>query len=204
MKERILEFKAAADVLASYGMGDRESMDAFLKELSDRAGELDSLKAGSNLICSEITELFRLKRNIGRFQKAAFVYGPLRPGGAGHLKQAIDAIRKDCSRYDWLSIMKSRLDKLPDISKKDLDSMEIPHPEEYRFFHDLLAFYPEMGKASASDPARIHGLLARLKSDGFFSNEMKRELEREKAGLADGGGENARRSLPSRAISGRT
>lgn len=203
IKEKILEFKAAADTLASYGLTDTDSMDTFLKELSDRAKELDSLKTASGNISSEIKELFWLKRNIGRFQKAAFVYGPLYSGSTDKLKQSIDGIRNGCSRYDWLVAMKNRLDALPEISEKDLDSMEIPHPEEYRFFHDLLASYPGLENVSASDPVQVHLFLARLKSERFFDHEIKKELEKEKAALLKNRGGNTGRSLPGRATAGR-
>jgi len=203
-KEKILEFKAAADTLASYGLTDSGSMDVFLKELSDKAGELDSLKADSNLINSEIKELFRLKRNLSRFQKAAFVYGPLYSNVTDNLKQSIDAAEHDSSRYDWLFAMKNRLGALPAISEKELASMEIPSPEEYRFVHDLLAVYPDLEKINVSDPAQVHYLLARLKSDCFFDHEIKRELEKERISLPKKRGENIRHSLPTRATSGRT
>lgn len=204
LKETILEFKATADTLASYGITDKDSMDMFLKELSDKARELDSLKADSNRIGSEIKELFRLKRNISRFQKAVFVYGPLYAGSTDNLKQSIDVIRNGCSRYDWLTAMRNRLDKLPDISENDLNSMEIPHPEEYRFFHDLLSSYPDLGKINVSDPAQIHLFLARLKSDNFLDHEIQKELEKEKAAPPKKRGENINCSLPNRATAGRT
>lgn len=206
MKEKVLEFKAAADTLASYGLTDGDSMDNFLEEISDKTRELDSLKESSGLIDAEITKLFRLKRNIGRFQKAAFVYGPLYSKSADSLKQSIETIQNG-SRYDWLCAMKNRLDALPALSERALDSMEIPQPEEYRFFHDLLAVYPDLEKETASDPRQIHYLLAKLKAEGFFNHElekeMKKELEKEKAALQKKRGESGGRPLPSRVISGR-
>lgn len=179
-------------------------MDMFLKELSDKARELDSLKADSNLIDSEIKELFKLKRNISRFQKAVFVYGPLYAGSMDNLKQSIDVIRNGCSRYDWLTTMRNRLDKLPDISENELNSIEIPHPEEYRFFHDLLSSYPDLGKVNVSDPVQIHLFLARLKSDNFLDHEIQKELEKEKATPPKRRGENTDCSLPNQATVSRT
>ena len=103
--------------------------------------------------------------------------------------------------------MKNRLDALPALSERALDSMEIPQPEEYRFFHDLLAVYPDLEKETASDPRQIHYLLAKLKAEGFFNHElekeMKKELEKEKAALQKKRGESGGRPLPSRVISGR-
>ena len=58
--------------------------------------------------------------------------------------------------------------------------MVIPHPEEYRFFHDLLSSYPDLGKVNISDPAQIHLFLAKLKSDNFLDHEIQKELEKEK------------------------
>lgn len=205
IKENILEFKAAADTLASYGLTGTDSMDMFLKELSDRAGELDSMKTDSNNIRSEIKDLFRLKRNLSRFQKAVFVYGPLYSGSADNLNRSIGGIRDGCSRYDWLTAMKNRLDALPEISEKGLASMGIPHPEEYRFLHDLLAFYPGLENVSPSDPAQVHYLLARLKSDGFFDHEIRKELEKERACLRKNSrGGNFGCPSPDRANAGRT
>ncbi len=204
IKEKILAFKAAADTLASYGIIDKNSMDMFLKEVSDKAKELDSLKTDSSNINLEIKELFKLKRDISRFQKAVFVYGPLYSGSADNLNRSIEGIRDGYSRYDWLDAMKKRLEALPEISEKGLASMEIPHPEEYRFLHDLLAVYPGLEKVSAFGPAQIHYLLARLKSDGFFDHEIRKELEKEKAWLQKNRGRNPGSPSPDRANAGRT
>lgn len=178
-KEKILAFKAAADTLASYGLTDARSMDSFLKDLSDKTEELDALKADSGFINAEIKELYKLKRNIDRFQKAVFVYGPVYSGNADGLKQSLTRLENDASRYDWLSAMKNRLDLLPQIPVRKLDSMEIPDGEEYRFIHDFFSYFPDTGQVNTADPVQVHLFVAKLKSDGFFDREMKKELERE-------------------------
>lgn len=178
-KEKILAFKAAADTLASYGLTDTQSMDSFLKDLSDKMKELDALKADSSFINSEIKELYKLKRNIDRFQKAVFVYGPLYPGNADSLKQSLTQLKNDGSRYDWLAVMKNRLDLLPQIPPRKLDSMEIPDGEEYRFIHDFFTYFPDTGQVNTADSMQVHLFVAKLKSDRFFDQEMKKELERE-------------------------
>ena len=69
IKEKILAFKAAADTLASYGIIDKNSMDMFLKEVSDKAKELDSLKTDSSNINLEIKELFKLNEILAGSKK---------------------------------------------------------------------------------------------------------------------------------------
>ncbi len=193
VKEKILAFKAAADTLASYGLTDTESMDILLKELSDKTEELDTLKADSQVLRTEIKTLFKLKQDINRFQKAVFVYGPLYSGNAANLKQSVEQLKNDTSRYDWLAAMKNRLENLPEVSPSDLASMEIPSPEEYRFLHDLAALYPDLGSVNTVDPIQVHSLIAKLQSDGFFDREMKKEWKKEQLSLQKKRGGNAGR-----------
>ncbi len=185
-RQTILDFKALADHLASYGLTDPDTMDRFLKDLESRTLELDAKKSVSSQIQSEIHSLFRLKRTLDQFCPPVLTPGNqtfqtafLDGGQAGKGKDGH-------SRYDTLSYLNVRLASLPGISPAELEIMGIPDPEEYRFLHDLQTLFPDVGPLCTASPERVHYLIAKLKSEQFLQKEMKKELEKERKNTRNG------------------
>ena len=176
-KQSLLEFKEIADKLASYGLTTEHEMNDFLRDITAKINELDEQKSFSREIALEIKTLFRLKKTIEQFSSDKWM-----------ITEAKSALN-----YDTLQYMQSRLNQLPVISQQVLDLMTTPHPDEYRFIHDLLLLYPEKSNLSMTNPKAIHHLIIRLKSEQFFEKEIKKALEKEK-GEKTNGKDNAERN----------
>lgn len=180
IQQAILDFKSTADRLASYGLTNAEEITFFLKDIADKTKELDLQKAVSDKIHMEIKDLFRLKRNLERFQKAVFIYGPLYSGNIKSFQDSMDRLKKEYTNTDILIFMKKRLEQLPDIHREELQHMDIPSPEEYRFFHDLTQLYPSFAHTDKTSPENLHHLIVRLKHSKFFDKEIEKEQIKEK------------------------
>lgn len=180
IQQAILDFKSTADRLASYGLTNAEEITFFLKDIADKTKELDLQKAASDKIHTEIKDLFQLKRNLERFQKAVFIYGPLHSGNIKTFQDSMDRLKKEHTNTDILIFMKKRLEQLPDIRREELQHMDIPSPEEYRFFHDLIQLYLSFAHTDKTSPENMHHLIVRLKHSKFFDKEIEKEQIKEK------------------------
>ena len=178
-RQAILDFKAAADRLASYGLTDQAAMDQFLQDMEKRITELDRQKAVSEENRTELRALFRLKNQIRQSDPSILAPGPALSGDNAQNGSLAGAAIWDSSRYDTLAYMNTRLQQLPKFTRSELVSMTIPDPGEYRFLHDLQALCPDRKVPGPMSPENVHNLLAKLKSEDFFEMEMKKELEKE-------------------------
>ena len=179
-RQVVLDFKALADQLASYGLTDPDTMEQFLKDLESRLLELDAQKSVSKEILSEIRSLFRLKRSLDQFDTAVLTPGNRAFRTAFLNSSQANGEKNGHSRYDILSYLNTRLDSLPSIRPAELEVMRIPDPEEYRFLHDLQTVFPDADTLRADTPERVHHLIAKLKSEQFLQKEMIKELEKER------------------------
>lgn len=184
-KQAILNFKEIADKLASYGLTNKDEMNEFLNSITEKLNQLALQKILSNEINAEIKSLYKRKKTIEQLQSSIFVAcpSPLHKKSSSEnialLNELLLAEHKDSIKQDTLLYMKSRLDKLPDIHPQELMMMKMPNPEEYRFIYDLQLLYPEKSNFKDISPQNLHYLIVKLKTEGFFEKELKKELEKE-------------------------
>lgn len=175
IRQSILELKAITDELALYGLMDHASMSLLIKDMADKTAELDAMRAASAKIDTGIKDLFKLKKDLARFQDIC-------PEGT------LALLQKEHSRYDILAYMRTRLDHLDPLSldhpssdcRQGSDAAKASSPDVYRFIHDLQALYPETCAVDRTDPGAIHHLIASLENGDFLGNAMKKELEKER------------------------
>lgn len=184
VQQTVLDFKAAADHLASYGLTDQDSMNRFVRDMEKMGVELDQQKAISEKNWSELRALFRLKNYIIQFDTPILASTPVPSKNHDNAPDSTqtdhgDGATPDGSLYDTLAYMKTRLDRLSAFTQMELEAMEIPDPGEYRFLHDLQILYPDRKPPCSMTPKNVHYLLAKLKSEDFFEKEMQKELEKE-------------------------
>ncbi len=135
-KSILLDAKEALDLLSKYGLMDMEKQQEFVSTCKKKMQAKEIVERKIKEINTTIRDLYSLKSAMDIIRTKEFVYGIGYTGNGEELDKSLAAILS--SRSEFIKFLMEQEQKLPPLTKEQVNSLSAPHPDEFRFMMDCI------------------------------------------------------------------